>query len=181
MVDTLGSHYEAYRVVFESLGINLLPEEFYSNLGGKATEAIPLFLGGRQSPISIQEIHTQKKEIIADLFTNGTTRILPTAGFLPLFHGRVPLALVSSGAREGIELLLKRLGWTKYFDVIVTGEDTPKSKPDPMPYLLAAEKLGIAPNHIAAFEDTTAGLESARRAGMTVYDVGSNIGTSAPA
>lgn len=175
MVDTLGFHYEAYRAVFEGIGIRLLPEEFYPHLGGKAAEAIPLFLAGRDSPISINVIHERKKRVIAGLFAKGEITVLPAAGFLMLLHGRLPIALVSSGAREGIELLLERLGWTTYFDIIITGEDTPMSKPDPMPYLLAAEKLGIAPNHIAVFEDTPAGLISAKRAGMSVFDASLNL------
>jgi len=177
LVDTLHLHYKAYRLVFESMDLTLSKHDFHSNIGGKATDAIPLFLGGRTSILSVSEIHKRKKAIIADLFINAPLTVLPTARFLPLFAGRLPLALVSSGSRPGILQLLARLGWMEYFNVIVTGEDTPKSKPNPMPYLLAAEKLGISPSHIAAFEDTDAGLISARSAGMIAFDV-SGIGNS---
>jgi beta-phosphoglucomutase len=174
LVDTLHLHYEAYRQVFESIGLSFSKESFYSNIGGKATETIPLFLDGRTPPITIGEIHQRKKNVIAGLFAEATLRVLPTANFLPVFVGRLPLALVSSGSRPGIEQLLGRLGWFDFFEVIVTGEDTSQSKPSPEPYLLAAKKLGIDSTHIAVFEDSVAGIESAKRAGMSVFDVSGN-------
>lgn len=174
LVDTLHLHYKAYQQVFSEMDIELTSQDFFSNIGGKATEAIPLFLRGRDTPLSIKQIHDRKKQVIVGMFQTAEITILPTASLLPLFHGKLPLALVSSGSRHGIELLLDRLAWKPYFEVIVTGEDTAKSKPDPAPYLLAASTLGVDPACFAAFEDTTAGLDSARRAGMVAFDVSIN-------
>lgn len=177
LVDTLHLHYEAYRQVFDLIGLSLSEEQFYSNIGGKATEAIPLFLAGREAPLTVEEIHQRKKTVIAGLFRDAPLHVLPAANFLPLLAGHLPLALVSSGSRPGIEQLLGRLGWFDIFKVIVTGEDTPLSKPSPLPYLHAAKKLGIDPARIAAFEDTSAGIESAKSAGMSVFDVSGNTRT----
>lgn len=177
LVDTLHLHYEAYRQVFEFMDLTLSKDQFYSNIGGKATEAIPLFLAGREASLTVEEIHQRKKQVVSGLFLDAPLRVLPAAKFLPLFNGRLPLALVSSGSRPGIEQLLGRLGWFDFFDVIITGEDTAQSKPSPMPYLLAAEKLQLDPSNFAAFEDTPAGIESAKRAGMHVFDVSSNAST----
>ena len=46
-----------------------------------------------------------------------------------------------------------------------------RTKPQPEPYLLAAEKLGFAPEHCIALEDSVNGLTSAMRAGMHVIQV----------
>src|SRR5579871_1489450 len=96
LVDTLHLHYEAYRRVFETMDLSLTAEDFYLNLGGKALEAIPLFLRGRPAKWTIEEIHLRKKEAIAELFETAPLRILPAARFLPLFAGQLPTALVSS-------------------------------------------------------------------------------------
>ena len=180
LVDTLSLHYEAYRIVFENMDLSLTEEQFFSNIGGKATEAIPLFLGGRSAPFPVSEIHARKKREIERLFETAPLRIFPTARLLGMFAGRVPMALVSSGSRPGILQLLERLGWSQTFDVIVTGEDTPSSKPDPAPYLLAAELIGVSPEEMAAFEDTSAGIESARKSGMAVFDVSDNSSALLP-
>lgn len=174
LVDTLHFHYEAYRVVFKQMNLELDPETFYSNIGGKATEAIPLFIGDRKANLEISEIHTRKKDIIKGMFATEPIRVLPAFGLVSIFSGKLPLALVSSGSRSGILQILKRLGWSDMFDVIVTGEDTDTSKPDPAPYLLASRKLGIAPENMVAFEDTLAGIASAKNAGYSVFDVSHN-------
>ena len=113
LVDTLHLHYEAYRQVFAFMGLSLSEDQFYSNIGGKATEAIPLFLAGREAPLTIEEIHRRKKIVVGALFLDAPLHVLPAASLLPLLMGRLPLALVSSGSRPGIEQLLGRLGWSE--------------------------------------------------------------------
>lgn len=49
--------------------------------------------------------------------------------------------------------------------VLITADDVIEGKPSPLPYLLAAERLGSRPDHSIAFEDAPAGLASARAAG----------------
>ncbi|MGC4016772.1 MAG: HAD family phosphatase [Luteolibacter sp.] len=174
LVDTMGLHFEAYRRVFEEAGLELTREDFFDNIGGKASETIPLFLRGRPCALTVPELHARKKKQVADLFREADLTVLPSARLLPVLSQLAPLALVSSGSRPGIEQLLDRLGWRSYFKVIVTGEDTERSKPDPMPYLLAADLLGVLPAEMLAFEDTVAGWDSARAAGMTVFLVEGN-------
>jgi beta-phosphoglucomutase len=54
---------------------------------------------------------------------------------------------------------------------LVSGDDVGRSKPDPEIYLLAAQRLGIAPIRGLAIEDSPNGVQSARRAGMAVLGV----------
>lgn len=178
LVDTLELHYEAYREAFLDVGVQLSRDDFFPNLGGKASEAIPLFLRGRSIGIGIEELHQRKKEIVSRLFANAPLKIYPTVQFLEMFKGKIPIALVSSGSRAGIMQLLERLSWTEYFDIIITGEDTKNSKPDAAPYLLATELIGIPASQIAVFEDTQAGIEAATSAGMPVFDVSNNLSFS---
>ena len=81
------------------------------------------------------------------------------------------VALCSSGSRPGIELILERLVWRSLFDVVVTGEDVAAGKPAPDLFLVAAERLGVAPAGCFVFEDTDDGVAAARAAGMEVFDV----------
>ncbi len=81
------------------------------------------------------------------------------------------LALASSSIRPWVEACLEKIGLGSAFEAIVTGSEIENGKPDPEIYLLAAEKLGVDPKRCLAFEDAPAGIESARRAGMTVWAV----------
>ena len=56
--------------------------------------------------------------------------------------------------------------------VLVGAEAVSNGKPDPEPYLLGAERLGVSPARCLVFEDAPAGIESALRAGCTVVQVG---------
>jgi beta-phosphoglucomutase len=66
------------------------------------------------------------------------------------------------------------LSATHIFDAIVSGEDVHKGKPDPEVYLLAAERLGVVPDHCIVVEDSVAGIEGARAAGMRSIGVSHN-------
>ena len=52
--------------------------------------------------------------------------------------------------------------------VLITAEDVQNGKPDPMPFILAARQLGIAPQQCVAFEDSDQGVKSALAAGCDV-------------
>jgi sugar-phosphatase len=62
-------------------------------------------------------------------------------------------------------------------DVLITADDVDRAKPDPQPFLLAAERLGVPASRCLVFEDSPAGARAARNAGCTVVGVG---GTCAP-
>ena len=81
-------------------------------------------------------------------------------------HGRIPLAVVSGSARDSVTASLKMLKILDRFDTLVCAGDYQKSKPDPEPFLIAAQRLGIAPEDCLVFEDTDLGIQAATAAGM---------------
>ena len=81
------------------------------------------------------------------------------------------VALASSSIRPWVEACLQKIGLANAFETLITGSEVEHGKPDPGIYLLAAERLGVDPAACLAFEDAPAGIESAKRAGMTVWAV----------
>jgi len=81
-------------------------------------------------------------------------------------HGKIPFAVVSGSARDSVTASLKALGILDRFDTLVCAGDYVKGKPDPEPFLMAAERLGVAPEDCLVFEDTDMGIQSATAAGM---------------
>lgn len=171
LVDTMPLHYQAYRRTFAEVGIELAPEDFYGNIGGKASETIPRFLRGRSCPLSVAELHARKQVLAGELLRTAELPVLAAAELLKAFHGTLPIALASSGSRSGIDVIIERLGWRDHFAVIVTGQDVARGKPAPDIFLRAAECLGIAPARCLVFEDTDDGVAAARAAQMAVFDV----------
>jgi HAD superfamily hydrolase (TIGR01509 family) len=92
---------------------------------------------------------------------------------------RVPVAVVSGAARPEIEPVLDAAGLTAFVSIVVAAEDVAAGKPDPAGYLRALELLddGLAASDVVVFEDTEAGVASAKSAGMQCIAV---LGTLAP-
>ena len=79
-------------------------------------------------------------------------------------------AVGSSSRNTGA--ILDKLVLRGLFDAVVDGNDIYRSKPDPEVFLLAAERIGLPPAECLVIEDAIAGVESARRAGMPVFGIG---------
>jgi HAD superfamily hydrolase (TIGR01509 family) len=90
---------------------------------------------------------------------------------IDLSHGKIPFAVVSGGNRESVTNSLTTLGILDKFDTLVCSEDYVKPKPDPEPFLTAAQRLGVAPADCLVFEDTEMGIQAATAAGMASVKV----------
>jgi len=76
------------------------------------------------------------------------------------------VALVTSNTKKITTLILKKIGLLKFFDIIITCEDVENQKPHPEPFLKAITQLGVNPHECIIFEDSQAGLQSAKLAGI---------------
>ena len=94
--------------------------------------------------------------------------------------GGIKLACVTNKARRFTVELLERTALAEYFDVIVCGDDTAKRKPDPMPFVVACDRLHVAPHRALVIGDSANDMIGGRAAGCTVFAVpyGYNEGES---
>jgi HAD superfamily hydrolase (TIGR01509 family) len=77
----------------------------------------------------------------------------------------VPQAIATSSRRPTVERYLGRVGLLGHFPVIVCRDDVANPKPAPDPFLIAAERLGLAPAECLALEDSYHGITAAHAAG----------------
>ncbi len=82
----------------------------------------------------------------------------------------IPTALVTMSMRRMAFAVADQIPF-QAFDVVVAGDDVMRGKPDPEPYLKAAELLGVDPKHCIAFEDSRTGLASAEAAGCVAVGI----------
>jgi HAD superfamily hydrolase (TIGR01509 family) len=80
-------------------------------------------------------------------------------------------AIVTSTSRAGAHRKLEIAGLAARFELVISLDDVIAPKPAPAPYLLAAERLGLAAPRCLVFEDSDAGAEAAHAAGCTVVQV----------
>jgi beta-phosphoglucomutase len=82
-----------------------------------------------------------------------------------------PLALATNAERPNVDFLLDRAGLRPFFRAVITGEQVQNPKPHPEIYLRAAGMLRMEPARCVVLEDSYAGVEAARAAGLRVIGV----------
>lgn len=80
----------------------------------------------------------------------------------------IKTAIVSSSPMQGIQKMIQLCGFDGMFDLIVSGEDYPKTKPDPAVYNAASERLGFNKDEYLVVEDSDTGIASAKDSGLMV-------------
>ncbi len=103
-------------------------------------------------------------------YHNAIGRLTPMPGVLAVLdaldEAQIPCAVASNSERGWVDRVLEITGLTSRFRAIATADEVAHPKPAPDVYLLAAERLGVLPQHCAAFEDSPRGLAAAHAAGM---------------
>ena len=177
IVDSEPMHYRAFLSVLEPLGNGFSWEEYCASyIGFDDRDAFREAFKSKGEKISSRDIRrliAEKAEIFQQLIHNGDASPLPGAvELIKSIPRKLPIALCSGALKEDILPIIKNLGIENSFNVIVTAEDTKKSKPDPAPYKLAIKKLGLDdPASAIAIEDTPVGIISAKGAGLKVLAV----------
>jgi HAD superfamily hydrolase (TIGR01509 family) len=85
---------------------------------------------------------------------------------------RLATAIVTNAPRANADLMLAGLKLSERFDAIVLGDELPRGKPDPLPYLEGLRALGAEAARSVAFEDSLSGIRSASAAGVVTIGVG---------
>jgi HAD superfamily hydrolase (TIGR01509 family) len=169
------------------IGENLLPmgPEFSTICLGRSDRVcLREVLSGRGRSVS-EEYLTKLIEKKSRLYREKINALaeLPiyddTIAFIKRVKNReLAIGLVTGAIRPEVELILERAGIREYFSVIVTGDEIPTGKPQPDGYLLAVERfnrwdfnLQLQPGECLVIEDTFAGCEAAKRAGMPVVGI----------
>ena len=139
----------------------LSEDEYYERLAGLADREIVQRWLGRDDPALVEH----KIERYGEL-ADGSTVTPEARDAVEYAAGRVPVAVVSGSARAEIEPVLAKAGLLESVTAIVASDDIGRSKPDPEGYLIALQVLGVDAAQAAAVEDSEAGVEAAKAAGL---------------
>lgn len=168
IVDSGPLHFLAWREALKQEGVRLSEEDFRRTFGQRNDTIIADLVGPDVPAERASAIGEAKERRYRALVRQKGIDALPGAlGWIRRLHGRgVPQAIVSSAPLENITTILECLGATGFFQVLVSGEQVSRGKPDPESFLLAARQVGVPPERCVVVEDAPAGVEAARRAGM---------------
>ena len=124
---------------------------------------------------STQEVSDLLVGTMLGMLETAEIEVLPGAAELltDVSRAELPFALVSASARRVVNLVLVALGraGAPPFPVSVAGDEVARSKPDPLPYLTAADRLGIDITRAVVLEDSPNGVKAGVASGATVVAV----------
>ncbi len=170
LADTMPTHFRAWVAALRAAGGDITEERFYQ-MAGVPTDVIIADLNRDFGyTMDVARTHMDKERRYVELVAS-VTEIRAVADIARAHFGKVPLAVASGGIRSVVEKTLTATGLISLFDTLVTADDVVHGKPAPDIFLLAAERLGVAPADCIVYEDGDPGLEAARRAGMRAVDV----------
>ncbi len=134
--------------------------------GGEPSDSAGSSCQGR-----VREVAAQLTERYSALLAEGVEPMPGAVELISELAARVPVAVASNGLRRDVTAMLDQVGILGTVRTVCTLDDVLHGKPEPELYLTAVGRLSIPPERAVAFEDSPAGAESARRAGLTVVGV----------
>lgn len=171
LADTAQANAAAYQAALAEAGIRVEADRLAQLASGRHwRQFLPELIeacGAIADPAAIAD---RKKALYAGM-AGGVRLNTALLALLSSCRDRMRCALVTTASRANVDAILDAHGLRASFDAVVTGDDVSRHKPDPQAYLLAADRLDVAPSQCLVFEDSDIGLRSARAAGMAVVRV----------
>jgi beta-phosphoglucomutase len=172
LVDTAELHFQAWCALARELDKPFTHADFAGTFGWRNPDIIPKLFGSHYTDEEIAALGERKENMYRAAAQQGVD-LLP--GVRALLEGLQTSgfgqAVGSSAPRVNIDLILDLTQTRRFLPVVVSMEDTRRGKPDPEVFLLAAQRLGIAPERCLVLEDAPVGIQAAKAGGMRAIGV----------
>ncbi len=163
-------HFTLWQKILKDYDIELDQAFYQENISGNTNAQVVAKILPQLSAQEGEQMGIDKEA----MYRRQAKTLSPTPGLSKLIQltDKIPLkrAVVTNAPRENAEHILEALQLTDTFPIIVVSDDAPPGKPDPAPYKLGLEKVGVTSENAIAFEDSTTGIRSAVAAG--IYTIG---------
>ncbi len=166
LADTGELHFAAWSATLAEEGIPFDWETFRSTFGMNNTGILTTLLGRPPDPDYVLRISDRKEQACRQAM-RGHIQLLDGVEMWLKRLQKIGCrqAVASSAPPENITALVDELDIGGYFDTLVSAFSMP-GKPDPAVFLEAARRLAMPPERCIVVEDSIAGVEAAKRAGM---------------
>lgn len=172
LADTEPIHWRCWKEILAPLGINLEWDWYEAHcLGLSERSMLEALVGLAQKPVAMDELlafYPLKKERFRDMALREPIISDEVLEILRSLKD-IPMGVVTSSGDLEIQPILSKYGLLELMATCVYGNEVPALKPDPAPYRIAKERLGV--QQALAFEDSAAGIQSAASAGCHVVKV----------
>lgn len=130
-------------------------------------ESMPIIKEKFGLEYSLEDMKNEFFRLCAEEYINNVPAKAGIKEYMQFLKSKgVKIAIATSGYRELCEAALTRLGMIEYIDAFALSSEVGVNKSNPDIYLLAAERIGVAPHDCMVFEDILAGVRGAKTGGM---------------
>lgn len=168
LVDTEPIYFAVNRQTLKTLGVGPDDVDLSIYVGSSADRMWSELKERFQLAPEISELSQLEREGFHRALQSASLQPIP--GILKLIEKvqqiNAGIGLASSSSCRNIDLIIGKAGLKDKIPVITSGEEVIHGKPAPDIFLLAAKRLGIAPEHCLVLEDSPLGIAGARKAGM---------------
>jgi len=166
LVDSEPIHSETWRNVFNTFGIKVTPSQLKRFFGMTSEMTVRTLADGELSEEKIKKLIKEKARLFREQIEEKAEIFPGVRGWLASFNSNnISQAIASSGSKHNIDIVIDKLCIREYFEVVVDSSALP-SKPNPIIFSKAAEALNVIPLNCLVIEDSVAGVQAAKAAGM---------------
>ena len=167
IVDNMRFHDDAWEAWHAKYDLPFDRPSFFGRTAGRTNPEIIGELFPHLAPDDIVARGSEKEALYVELYRPHVAEVSGLAGLMARAEAAtVPMAVGTAAPNENIAVVLDTLAIRDRFRTIVSPSQGFRGKPHPDMFLAAAERMGVAPEHVVVFEDAPLGVEAARRAGM---------------
>jgi beta-phosphoglucomutase len=169
IIDSEPLHAQAKQTTLDDFQIKY-PSTIFVDFKGRTDKVFFEFVANNlaRACATAEEMDAYKRQVYLKLFEN-VPLVTGIQEFLPIARRTFKkLGLATSATPRDFSLAAQKYQLQPWFDIIITGEDTTRHKPDPEPYLKTMAMLGVAGPETLVIEDSPNGIQSAKLAKCTV-------------
>ena len=170
LIDNNSYHIEAWKVFYTQHGLEFSMDDYRNNINGKINADIFNYvLKTNLTAEDLEKYSNEKEKLYRELYAEDIRPIHGLLGFLDkLKDAGIMMAIATSGIPINIDFMFQHIMMREYFSAVVNATHISNGKPHPEIFLKAAMAANANPANCVAFEDSVAGIRSAKAAGMTV-------------
>lgn len=165
LVDSQHLQYKATNIAFSEKGYPITKEDWYHYWIHEGMHFIK-WIEMNRLPLKVEEIRSRKREIYENLIKTELELKPGARNLIDLLYGKFKLVVASSSRIESVELCINKFNLKSKFEDLISDFTLNKPKPHPEVFLHVAKIIKIKPEECLVLEDSLAGLQAAKSAGM---------------
>lgn len=167
ILDSMDVWFYAAKKLLLQLGIKMSDSDIDAMRDMTLEESIPMILSRHKNQMSPHDITKQLMELAGNEYRENILPKPNVCEYIKRLHENgVKIAIATSGFSELAKSAFERIGIWQYIDAAAYSSEVMKNKSNPDVYLLAAERIGVAPKDCIVFEDLLLGIKGAKSGGF---------------